>query len=140
MTTGVDAFDTTVQKTNVWLKEIMEEMGWDDRHRAYLALRAVLHALRDRMAVEETAHLGAQLPMLIRGIYFDGWSPAGKPIKYKREDLLSFIHGQFMNQPNIDAERVAKAVFKVISHRVAEGEIEEIKGLLPRELRTFWES
>ena len=60
---GLAVFDTTLQKTNAWLKEVMDELGSSDRHQAYLALRAVLHALRDRLTVEEVAQLGAQLPM-----------------------------------------------------------------------------
>jgi uncharacterized protein (DUF2267 family) len=66
-------FDRTLYKTHTWLKEIMEVLGTEDRHRAYMALRAVLHALRDRLTVEEVAQLGAQLPMLIRGLYYEGW-------------------------------------------------------------------
>ena len=56
--TGLDVFDTTVQKTNIWLNDLMKVLGWQDRHKAYLALRATLHALRDRLTVDEVAHLG----------------------------------------------------------------------------------
>jgi len=73
--TGVAAFDSTIQTTNVWLHDIMERLGWQDRHRAYHALRAVLHALRDRLPVDQAAALGAQLPMLVRGFYYEGWHP-----------------------------------------------------------------
>jgi len=80
--TGLSAFDSTIQTTNVWLNEITERMGWrEDKHRGYHALRAVLHALRDQLPVEHVAALGAQLPLLVRGIYYDGWHPAGKPLK-----------------------------------------------------------
>jgi uncharacterized protein (DUF2267 family) len=57
--TGIPAFDNTLQKTQIWLNDIMEALGWQDRHRAYLALRGTLQALRDRLTVEEAAHLGA---------------------------------------------------------------------------------
>ncbi len=70
--TGLESFDTTVQKTNIWLKDIMQEEGWEDRHKAYLVLRSVLHAVRDMLTIDEAAHLGSQLPMLLRGVYYDG--------------------------------------------------------------------
>ena len=73
MTTGLDVFDTTVQESNLWLKDLMERIGTYDRHRAYSTLRAVLHALRDRIGPANANHLGAQLPMLLRGLYYEGW-------------------------------------------------------------------
>lgn len=78
MTTGLDVFDKTVQESNLWLKDIMERLSTSDRHHAYSTLRAVLHALRDRIGAESAAHLGAQLPMLLRGLYYEGVGPDGK--------------------------------------------------------------
>ena len=69
--TGLDVFDSTVQKTNTWLNDLMQVGGWVDRRTAFRALRATLHALRDRLIVDEVAQLSAQLPMLIRGLYFE---------------------------------------------------------------------
>ncbi len=140
---GLAVFDTTIQKTNSWLKEVMKELGTDDRHLAYLALRAVLHALRDRLTVEEVAELGAQLPMLIRGFYYEGWDPTGKPVKERhREDFLNNIRRYFKTaryaEPNVDPEEVARAVFRVLARRISEGEIEDVIHILPRELRELW--
>lgn len=133
-------FDNTTKKTYEWLKEINEEMHWDDRHKAYLALRGCLHALRDRLTVEEAADLGAQLPMLIRGLYYEGWRPAGKPQKELRqkEDFLQAIQQVFVNEPDLDAEPVAKGVFRVMAKRVTEGEIQDVKSLMPKELVSLW--
>ena len=70
--TGLDVFDKTVQTTNIWLDEIMARMG-PDRHIAWHILGAVLRALRDRLPLDDAAHLGAQLPLLVRGLYYDQW-------------------------------------------------------------------
>lgn len=137
--TGVSAFDTTIQNTNIWVKDVMENLGWDDKHRAYLALRSVLHTLRDRLTIEEATDLGSQLPMLVRGFYYDGWNPSGMPVKFDRKEFLVNIREQFINGRNIDAEKITRAVFKVLDKRIAAGEIEDIKAILPGELRAFWE-
>jgi uncharacterized protein (DUF2267 family) len=137
--TGLAAFDSTVQTTNAWLRELMAEMGTQDRHRAYHALRAVLHALRDRLPIEEVAALGAQLPMLVRGFYYDGWRPAGKPVKeHKKGAFVTHIAEAFRDSPDVDPEEVTRAVFRVLSHHVTAGEIEDVKHLLPGEVRSLW--
>ncbi len=138
-TTQHELFAYTLQKTHLWLKDLMEELWWDDQHRAYLALKATLHALRDRLTVGEAVHLGAQLPMLMRGFYYEGWSPAGKPLKERRkEEFLAHVQEYLRREGDIDAEKIVHGVFKVLSKRVTEGEIEDIKQILPPELRDLW--
>jgi uncharacterized protein (DUF2267 family) len=138
--TGLEVFDSTVQKTNSWLKELMLELDWDDRHRAYGALRATLHALRDRLTVEEVAQLGAQLPMLIRGFYYEGWDPTNKPLKVReREEFLARIAQYFVRAgDSVHPEPVARAVFAVLAQRISDGEIEDVKHILPGEIRDLW--
>jgi uncharacterized protein (DUF2267 family) len=141
--TGLEVFDRTLHKTHTWLKEIMETLGIKDRHRAYMALRAVLHALRDRLTVEEAAQLGAQLPMLIRGLYYEGWDPTGKPLKERhKEEFLAHVARELRTPsgPALDPEAAVRAVFGVLAHRVTEGELADIVGLLPKELRALWPS
>ena len=137
-TMGLEAFDTTLQKTAIWLNEIMAELGSNDRHLAYLALRAILHALRDRLTVEEAVDLGAQLPMLIRGFYYEGWTLSGKPTKEHRAGFLGAIRGCFGPGVAPDPERLARAVLKVLAHHVTAGEIKDVKQLLPKDLRILW--
>lgn len=136
--TGLEVFDSTIQKTNIWLKDLMELLGCD-RHKAYQALRAVLHALRDRLTVEEAAEFGAQLPMLIRGIYYEGWNPTGKPVKERhREQFLARIQQQFKGDAETNPEILAQAVFLLLQKRITQGEIEDVKHILPLEIRDLW--
>src|SRR5258708_3302805 len=112
--TSLSAFSSTLQITNVWLNEIMDRLSWEDRHRAYQALRAVLHALRGRLSVDHAAALAAQLPLLVRGIYYEGWHPHGKPLKERhKQEFLIHIANAFRNDPEVNSERVVKAVFQV---------------------------
>lgn len=138
--TGFDVFDRTVQKTNVILGELGEALHMDDTHDVYLSLRTVLHALRDRLHPAEAAHLAAQLPMLLKGVYFDGWSPAAPPEKIRdRQEFLDGIRETLRSRlPTPDAERITRAVFALLTEHVSDGEIEQVVGGLPESLRELW--
>lgn len=135
-----DIFDGTLQKTQVWLNDLMQELEWEGRpHKAYLALRTVLHALRDRLTVEEAVHLGAQLPMLVRGFYFEGWTLTGKPHKERhKEDFLDHVKKAFATDLTVNPQQVVRAVFRVLVKHTSAGEIEDVKHLLPKVLQELW--
>ncbi len=137
--TGLRVFDHTIHLSDAWLKELGIQLGWTDRQSAYAALRSVLHALRDRMSVDEAAQLGAQLPMLVRGIYYEGWHPAGKPLKERHKaQFFDHVRQEIRRDGNFDPEPVVEAVFELLANRISTGEIDDIKGLLPAELRELW--
>jgi len=139
MSTGLDTFDKTVQESNLWLKDIMDRLDTEDRHHAYSSLRAVLHALRDRIGPESAAHLGAQLPMLIRGLYYEGWDPTNKPTKERHEeDFLAHIERELPRAEEGEVEQGALAVLDVLSKHVDRGAAVKIANMFPAELRRFW--
>ena len=139
MTTGLDTFDKTVHESNLWLKAVMERLDSDDRHRAYSTLRAVLHALRDRIGAESAAHLGAQLPMLLRGLFYEGWDPTNKPTKERHEDaFLAHIARELPRATEDEVEQGTLAVLDVLSKHVDRGAAVKIAGMFPQELRKFW--
>jgi uncharacterized protein (DUF2267 family) len=132
-------FDSMLQKTNEWLRDLMRELGTNDRHTAYHALRAVLHALRDRLTVDEAADLGAQLPTLIRGIYYEAWKPAAVPVhERKKEQFLAGVSESYRQDAFVDVEEIVRAVFRVLAARVSAGEIDDVRRSLPDELRELW--
>jgi uncharacterized protein (DUF2267 family) len=139
MSSSVAAFDKTIEKTNIWLNELQAILAWDDRERTYHALRAVLHAVRDRLPPHEAVDFGAQLPMLVRGFFYDGWHPADKPLKYRNRQR--FLERVAKNAPGIgeaDLERVATAVFDLLSSQLPHGERDQVRRALPAGVRELW--
>ena len=138
-TAEISAFQSTLQTTADWLQELNEELGRDDPQQAYRMLRAVLMALRDRMTVEEATDLGSQLPMLIRGFYYEGWNPSKTPTAERdRQSFLNRVAGNLMPNVDGDPEQVVRAVFKVIQNHVTAGEIQDVKSNLPSDVQTLW--
>lgn len=137
--TQVSSLDHTVQQTNIWLKRLVEEHHLVDRPHAYTALRAVLHALRDRLTPDQAVHLGAQLPMLIRGVYYEGWRIAGKPETDRRlDDFAAKIAEELPPGDRLDAVMVAKAVFALLWRELDPGENAKVVNSLPKPLRELW--
>jgi uncharacterized protein (DUF2267 family) len=137
-TTGLEVFDRTMHITNEWLRDLIQLIECGDRQEAYVALRATLHALRDRLTVEESAQLAAQLPMLVRGFYYEGWDPTGKPEADRHLDqFLARIEAELAPH-ELDPEQAARAVFMLLANRISEGEIEEVAQTMPREIRELW--
>ncbi len=137
--TDVSAFQNTLQVTMEWLKELNDELHRDDARQLYRMLRAVLIALRDRMTVEEATDLGAQLPMLIRGFYYEGWNPSKTPTSER--DLQEFLNRVSQNlvlAVDGDPEEVTRAVFNVLQNHVTAGEIGDVKANLPKDLQPLW--
>ncbi len=114
-------------------------MPWDDRNKAYMALRAVLHALRDRLPPSEAVDLAAQLPMLVRGFYYEGWVPSNKPLKYRhKEEFLQQVTKEAPWLEGEELERAVTGVFGLLSSEVSNGETTQVRDDLPAELRELW--
>lgn len=137
MTTGLDVFDKAIDKANVWLKELMRLLGLEDRRHAYSGLRAVLHALRDRLPAKEAINLGAQLPLVLRGLYYEDWNASKNPrsCRSRGEFLRCVEEGLGRARIGVDTELLARAVFQVLATHVNEGEIEAVRQAFPREIR-----
>ena len=139
-TTGLPAFDDTVHATNVWLHEIMSRLGWEDRHKAYRLMRTALHMIRDRLPVTEAAQLAAQLPMLMRGIYYEGWRPSAVPVKVRHADeFLEPLREAFSQEPDFDAETAFREFVAVMRRHISEGEFEDVYQSMPHDIRRLWE-
>jgi uncharacterized protein (DUF2267 family) len=138
-TQGLEALEHTVQLTHVWINEVDERLGWNNKARSYRLLKAVLHAVRDWLQHNEAADLAAQLPTLLRGAYYEQWRPAATPVKRRhKRDFLDRIDASFDADPIPDTERAVRTVFDVLSEKISIGEIEDVRRDLPEEVRDLW--
>ena len=138
--TKAAVLDTSVQRTHEWLREISEELGFDNERAAYAALRATLHAVRDRLPVELVAHLGAELPLLVRGVYYDGWHPSSTRLREAHHaDFCDSMRRELQAHDELqDVERVARSVLSVFDRRIEPGQIEHVLDALPKDARRLW--
>ncbi|MEU1587895.1 DUF2267 domain-containing protein [Micromonospora sp. NPDC005710] len=135
----ISAFESSLDKTNLILKDIENAYGWpkERRNQSYAALRTVLHLLRDRLPVDESVEFAQQLPVLVRGIYFDGWVPSDVPIKLNRDDFLYEVRQGFPYESEGGAERITQVVLDTLRRHVTQGEWQDVKETMPKDLATL---
>jgi CBS domain-containing protein len=134
--------DTTIQKTHEWLKDITDGLGFPNERAAFAALRATLHTLRDRLPQESAAQLGAQLPMLVRGMYYEGWDPPKEPTRIRhQQEFFDLVAAELKEHSELrDVRRVTRIVFGVLAKHLSPGETEKLLRSLPAEIRELWVS
>lgn len=135
--TGLDVFDKTVQTTNIWLNEIVGRIGPDEQL-AWKVLTVVLHRLRDRLPTELSAHLAANLPLLVRGAYYDQYEPSKQPTDQDFEQFVERVSAWLADARPVDPKDAMEAVFATLSRHIPRGQIENVQHALPKELRDFW--
>ena len=135
---GLESIDHTVQLTHIWINELDARLGWENKHRSYRLLRTVLQAVRDWLSVNEAAGFGAQLPELLRGIYYEHWRPATMPVKQRSKvDFIARVDSAFEADPILITSDAVTAVFELLSDKIAAGEIEKVRHALPAGIRAL---
>ena len=133
---GLETIETTVQKAHEWIARIAESMHMEKRD-AWKSLRAVLQTLRDRLPVDVAVHLGAQLPMLVRGLYYEGWEPSKVPVKMSREEFLAEVQAKIIADRIIDPMETAQSVLSVIASHIGNGELGKVILALPKDMQSL---
>ena len=137
---GLDVFDRTLETTHIWLNEICRDLG-PDKQVAWKVLSTVLHKLRDRLTLNLAAHLGAQLPLLVRGVYYDQFEPGKMPSDQRnRDDFVTEVAEWLSDTRPVDPEEAIRSVFRLLSRHISEGQINKVRDALPKGLRKLWES
>ncbi|MDP1669612.1 DUF2267 domain-containing protein [Phaeovulum sp.] len=138
-TIEISTLDHAPQVVAEWLNSLGEDLGWHDKARTYMLLRATLHALRDFLTVNEAVDLAAQLPVLLRGVYYEGWIPAKTPARPRgKEAFLARVEAPFVNVPLEEPEDCVVAVFDLLRRRLSAGELGQVAHALRKPLRELW--
>jgi uncharacterized protein (DUF2267 family) len=138
-TQGLEVIDHTVQLTHEWINELRERLGWDSSRDALRLLRVTLAQIREHIGHEEMAQFSAQMPLLIRGMFFEGWQPAHTPLRDRNLwHFIDAIEAQFSGVHDWRGVQDIQAVFKTLEHKISEGEIRDVKAGLPQAIRALW--
>ena len=136
---GLEIFDQAAHEANEWLRIVMAHLNTANRRQAYVALRASLHALRDRIGPELAVHFGAQLPVLLRGVFYEGWRPAETPTRERRlDDFLAYVESILGSKSGLDPADAVRAGFAAIAWSVSPAEVLRLIDVLPYELKSLW--
>ena len=136
---GLKIIDSAVADANAWINEVDYRTDWQNKQRSYRLLRQVLHVIRDHLNVDEAAQLGAQMPTLLRGIYYEGWDPSKTPvIERKAQGFIDRVQEAFRTDPLGDAEHAVAAVMDVLDAHISEGEMDDVKATFTRKIRSLF--
>jgi uncharacterized protein (DUF2267 family) len=127
-----------VQTLQEGLKEIKDKGELADENAAYHVLRTVLHQLRDRLTLEEAVDLGAQMPLIVRGLYFEGWQPHKVPRKIRSKEVFLDELTKEILPYTFPVEWAVTTVFSLLARHCDPGEIAQVVRQLPDELRSLW--
>jgi uncharacterized protein (DUF2267 family) len=122
------------EHVNEWVNNLMKRFEFRDNNEAFAMLKATLWALRDRVPNEEAIQLGAQLPVLLRGYYYEDW----KHDPHRGEHADNFytkIQNHLKGYENLEVEKATPIVLKFIFEKISQGEAQDVKDNLPKDLQ-----
>lgn len=136
---GLDVIDHSVHLTHEWINELAGRLDWSSKRSALRLMRVTLHHIRDHLAVNELAQLSAQLPVLIRGFFFEGWVPKHTPIKERHEyEFVAYVDEKMADTEEYRGRSDIKCVFDLLNSRLSRGEVDDVRACLPSDLRDLW--
>lgn len=136
-TQGLDVIDHTVQLTHEWINDLADRLDWADKRQVLMLLRSTLTALRDLLSVNEAAQVSAQLPLLIRGLFYENWQPAIRGER-TRAAFVARVGERLAMDAEYRGEEDISEVFRLLNARISEGEVEDMRQSLPADIRALW--
>jgi len=139
-------FEKYAAKGNEFVNKVAVRLGdAENRDRAGRVLRSVLHALRNRITVEESFQLLSQLPMAIKSVYIEGWRLHHDFTRIKTiEEFCQEVMKEdgtvaWRDFSSVDeAMEGIESVMKTLADYVTAGELHDIIDLMPKEIKQYF--
>jgi uncharacterized protein (DUF2267 family) len=136
-------FASAVDHAQQWLTRVAVVLGEHDRERVWSLTKAVLQTLRDHLTHDEAAHVGAQLPLLFRGAFYEGWRPAETPVRVRNSDeflgeITAHLHPR--RHEDLDVLATFQCVIAALSHCGMGPELEQVRHQLPKAVQEIWDA
>lgn len=138
----INAFNKHLEEANRFVKDLAMQLGNpENTDQAIRVLRAVFIALRRRIPTDESMHVVSQLPMILKGMYVDGWD-LHEPLSDAQswDDFLFELRNNTARNADIDfvndedAKQKVSAVFTALKQYISEGELDHVRSSLPKEI------
>ncbi len=137
-------FNQFAKEGNAFLKEFAKKINMpNDTDKAGRILSSILHGLREVITTEESLQLISQFPMFLKAVYVNKWTTR-KKVRVKTMtdfiDLIRELNG-VTSLNDFESEEVAEnyihATFMMLRKYVSLGELEDIRTVLPKELKSI---
>ncbi|MEJ8561973.1 DUF2267 domain-containing protein [Yoonia sp. GPGPB17] len=139
MTRTIHVFERTNHEAHEWVNDLAGRTGWGNEREVLRLLRTVLCKIRDHLPVNEMAQFAAQLPLILRGMFYEGWQPKNTPVHERHApEFVAAVDEKVGDVIDYQGVTDIKAVFNVINARISRGEVEDVRACLPQELRDLW--
>ena len=139
MTRTIHVFEKTTHEAHEWVNDLAGRTGWVSERGVLHLLRHVLVLIRDHLPPDEMAQLSAQLPLILRGMYFEGWRPAAKPVRMRHAaDVIAAVDADVGGMEEYRGQADIVAVFELLNARISRGEVEDLRACLPQGFRDLW--
>lgn len=130
--------EVNLQEANGWFNELNLSMPTSSRE-TFLVFKAVLHSIRDTLNAQNATYLGTHLPLLIKGIYYEGWDPSNNPRNLScTEDFFDIVDERYHGERIIEAVEEISAVVRFLSKKIGQDE-SWLRDFVPKELSVLWE-
>lgn len=137
-------FDRFVQEANEYVKELADKLGHPEEiQRTFIAWKAVMHTIRDRIQISESFDLMSQLPMILKGVYVQNWKYSEKPPKdfdtieqmCKEVKALQAQYGESEFKWEKSTEEIIRLIFDSLKKYLSEGQLKHVDNQLPKDLQ-----